>query len=311
MHVARLQDWLVILSVMGAAAALYLSAVFILIRPFTVPKKLRPNLGLMGKLVLIATACSIGCIAYAYFVEPYRLEVKLVKLNLPNIPSSAKPIIIAQVSDLHCDKVARLENKVTDELEKIKPSLILFTGDAVNSLDGVETFNRFAARINKIAPTLAVKGDWDFAFAPLDVLAKSGFDVLDGYRIVDINGVKLCVVGANSGASCHDRLKAAPKGMPTVMMYHNPDGDIIMNNTTGGVDLYICGHTHGGQIALPIYGAMITQSVQGKKYESGLHKISDTWIYTNRGIGMEGHFPRLRFCAPPELTIFQLTGTAK
>jgi uncharacterized protein len=309
MHVARLQDWVVILTVMGGMAALYLSALFIVIRPFIVPAKIRPKLGLMGALILVATAFSIACIAYAYFIEPYHLETKYVKLQLASIPASTKPITIVQISDLHCDGQVRLENKVAEEIEKIKPSLILFTGDAVNSLDGVPIFNSFANRVSKVAPTMAVKGDWDFAFHPLDVLHQSKLDVLGGSRVFTINGIKLCVVGTDSGTSCKNSLQTAPKGLPTIMMYHNPDGDVVLDNDTQGIDLYLCGHTHGGQIALPFYGAMITQSIQGKKYESGLHKLGNAWIYINRGIGMEGHFPRFRFFAPPELTVFELSGS--
>ncbi len=309
MHVARLQDWVVILSVMGIVAALYISAIFILVRPFIVPAEIRPKLGLMGALILAATAFSIGCLAYAYFIEPNQLEIKTVKIALSDIPSTTKPITIVQISDLHCDGPVRLEDKVAETIENIKPSLILFTGDAVNSLDGVATFNTFAARISKVARTLAVKGDWDFAFHPLDVLVKSKLEVVSGFKIVELNGVKFCIVGTDSGASCIDALQKAPKGLPTIVMFHNPDGDVILKNRTEGVDLYLCGHTHGGQIALPIYGALITQSIQGKKYESGLHKLENMWIYTNRGIGMEGHFPRLRFCSKPELTVFEITGT--
>ncbi|CAN5675504.1 metallophosphoesterase [soil metagenome] len=311
MHVARLQDWVVILAVMGSVAALYLSAIFILIRPFIVPAKIRPKLGLAGVLILIGTAFSTACIAYAYFIEPYLLDINYVKISLSNIPASTKPITIVQVSDTHCDGNVRLENKIVDAIAKIKPSLILFTGDAVNSLDGIKTFNSFASQLSQVAQTLAVKGDWDFAFDPVDVLVQSTLKVVSGYKVIEVNGIKLCVVGTDSGTSCKDALKLAPKGLPTIMIYHNPDGDVILNNDTAGIDLYLCGHTHGGQIALPIYGALITQSIQGKKYESGLHKLGSTSIYVNRGIGMEGHFPRVRFCARPELTVFELSGTGK
>jgi uncharacterized protein len=311
MHVARLQDWIVILSVMGSVVALFLSSSFILLRPFLVPDKIRPKLGFMGAIILVATAFSIGCIAYAYFIEPYQLDVTEIDLSLPDIPASTKPITIVQVSDLHSDAQVRLEDKVAAQIERIKPSLILFTGDSVNSLEGIPIFNAFAQRVSKVARTLAVKGDWDFAFDSVDVLVNSKLEVLGGFKIIEINGIKICVAGTDSGTSCRDILKMAPKGLPTIMMYHNPDGDVILNNDTSGIDLYVCGHTHGGQIALPFYGAMITQSIQGKKYESGLHKLGNAWIYVNRGIGMEGHFPRLRFFARPELTIFKLTGTGK
>lgn len=304
MHVAKPEDWVVILSVLGAVISLYASTAFILLRRFISPHS--PKLGPTGWVVLLLALSGVICMLYAGLIEPNNLEITHIRVPIRGLPENAKPIYIVHISDLHCDSTPRLENKVAAEIAKIRPSLIFFTGDAVNSLEGLPIFNAFAKKLLAIAPTMAVKGDWDFAFDPHDVLKESGLDVLSGYRLVTVNGVQLCVVGANSAASCRDVLKMAPVGLPTIFLYHNPDGDIVMNRDHGDVGLYLCGHTHGGQIALPFYGALITQSVQGKKYESGLHSVGNMFLYTNRGIGMEGHFPRLRFCAPPELTVIEL-----
>jgi predicted MPP superfamily phosphohydrolase len=60
-------------------------------------------------------------------------------------------------------------------------------------------------------------------------------------------------------------------------------------------------------VALPFYGALFTLSKSGKKYEAGLYRVKDTWLYVNRGIGMEGGTLRVRFCARPEVTVLKLT----
>jgi predicted MPP superfamily phosphohydrolase len=91
-----------------------------------------------------------------------------------------------------------------------------------------------------------------------------------------------------------------------VLLYHFPDA--IAQAARLRVDLYCAGHTHGGQVALPFYGALITLSGFDKKYEAGLYREHDTWMYVNRGIGMEGSAPRVRFCARPEVTIIEITG---
>jgi len=89
-------------------------------------------------------------------------------------------------------------------------------------------------------------------------------------------------------------------------LYHYPDA--IEEAAQHRIDLYCAGHTHGGQVALPFYGAIITLSKFGKKYESGLRRLEDTWLYVNRGIGMEGGpAPRVRFCARPEITVIELS----
>jgi predicted MPP superfamily phosphohydrolase len=95
----------------------------------------------------------------------------------------------------------------------------------------------------------------------------------------------------------------------TVFLTHSPDA--ITAVAREKVDLCCCGHTHGGQIALPFYGALITLTRTGKQFEAGLYRVGQTWLYVNRGIGMEGGWlPRVRFCARPELTLIDLTPAA-
>jgi predicted MPP superfamily phosphohydrolase len=74
-------------------------------------------------------------------------------------------------------------------------------------------------------------------------------------------------------------------------------------------DLYLAGHTHGGQIALPFYGALITYSRFGKKYESGQFHEGETTLYVTRGIGFAHQpQPEARFMARPEVTVIDLIG---
>jgi uncharacterized protein len=97
-----------------------------------------------------------------------------------------------------------------------------------------------------------------------------------------------------------------PPGAFTILLYHTPD-EILDVAATHRVDLYCAGHTHGGQVALPFYGALVTLSKFYKKYERGLHREGSTWLYVTRGIGMEGGpAPRVRFLARPEVTVIEL-----
>jgi hypothetical protein len=73
------------------------------------------------------------------------------------------------------------------------------------------------------------------------------------------------------------------------------------------LDLYRAGHTHGGQVRLPLWGAILTSSVHGKRYEMGHYQENGVNLYVSRGIGMEGlSMPRLRFLCPPEITLVEL-----
>ena len=99
-------------------------------------------------------------------------------------------------------------------------------------------------------------------------------------------------------------LEQRPADIFAIFLHHYPDE--IREVSRQGVDLYCAGHTHGGQVALPFYGALVTFSRFGKRYESGLYREGLTALYVNRGIGMEGGALRVRFCARPEITVIDV-----
>lgn len=100
-------------------------------------------------------------------------------------------------------------------------------------------------------------------------------------------------------------LSAVPKDDLSILLDHYPDD--VEEAARSGAELYCAGHTHGGQIALPWYGALITLSKFGKRFEAGLFQFEDMWLYVNRGIGMEGGIlPRVRFCSRPEITVIDV-----
>jgi predicted MPP superfamily phosphohydrolase len=91
------------------------------------------------------------------------------------------------------------------------------------------------------------------------------------------------------------------------LLYHTPD--LIETASELGVDLYLAGHTHGGQVRLPWLGAIFTASRYGKRYEMGSYRVGRTQLYVSRGIGMEGlGTPRVRFLCPPEIVELELGG---
>lgn len=256
---------------------------------------------------LALAALGVACLAYGRFVEPYWLEVTHLRLESPKLPKGGRPIRIVQVSDLHSDPTPRLEGRLPEVIAAEKPDLILFTGDAANSAAGLPVARQCLARIAAIAPTFAVKGNWE------DMI---GLDACTGLNIRELNGeaVKVQVGSAElwlAGVALGDEhlvakaLQAVPQGAFTLFLYHAPP--LVLELAERKVDLVCCGHTHGGQVALPFYGALVTLSSTGKRFEAGLYRVKDTWLYVNRGIGMEGGpVPRVRFCSRPEVTVIEL-----
>jgi predicted MPP superfamily phosphohydrolase len=96
-----------------------------------------------------------------------------------------------------------------------------------------------------------------------------------------------------------------PSSDMTVLLFHSPD--LILEASELGVDLFLAGHTHGGQIRLPIIGAVVTHSIYGSRYASGLFQEGDTTMYVSRGLGFEGSWlPRARFLCWPEIVSIDL-----
>jgi predicted MPP superfamily phosphohydrolase len=102
-------------------------------------------------------------------------------------------------------------------------------------------------------------------------------------------------------------VSGAAGGPFTLLLYHSPD--LIEEAARQQIDLYLAGHTHGGQIRLPFYGALFTRSEHGRQYVSGLFERDGTTAYVSRGLGLEGSaMPRARFLCRPEIVSFELRG---
>jgi predicted MPP superfamily phosphohydrolase len=261
-------------------------------------------------VVLSLGALGVVCVVYGATVEPYWPEVTRIRLTSAKLPAGHAPVRIVQISDLHSDPKARLEDVVPTLVAAEHPDAIVFTGDAINSPGGLENFRRCMRGLAAIAPTYAVRGNWDVWFwKQVDLYAGTGVRELssDGAEIVaGAARVWLCGVPVGNELDEPRVVGAAPAGDYVVFLYHYPD-EIYAVAREARVDLYCAGHTHGGQIALPFYGAILTLSKFGKRFEAGLYRVDSTWLYVNRGIGMEGgNVPRVRFCARPEITVFEI-----
>jgi uncharacterized protein len=263
--------------------------------------------------VYLVAALGIGCAAYARWIEPYWPDVTHVELVTDKLGSDAGRIRIAHISDVHSDPEERLEGRLPDLVAGESPDLIVFTGDSINAPEGAANFRRLMSRLAAIAPTYAVRGNWDvWYWNAIDLFGGTGVTELDGKAVrVPLGrgprqGPELWIAGvaAGSAGQIPRVLASIPHGALSVLLHHYPDE---IGAAAGQVDLYCAGHTHGGQVALPFYGALVTLSRFGKRYESGLHREGSTWLYVNRGIGMEGGgAPRVRFFARPEITIIEL-----
>ncbi|HEY6249932.1 MAG TPA: metallophosphoesterase [Candidatus Angelobacter sp.] len=255
------------------------------------------------------------CIVYAYSVEPYWPEVTHINLRSAKLHAGSR-LRIVQISDLHCDGKVRLEKRLPQIIRDQDPDLIAFTGDTVNGQAGVPLAHELLTQLSGIAPTYVVPGNWDVSFSrkwrqnlqQLSFFEGTGVHNLTGQdELIQVGGVPVWIAGAATSQEhlLPALLATAPSDRFSILLFHFPDEVEVVEQSR--IDLYLAGHTHGGQIALPFYGALVTFSKFDKKYERGLHAIGNSWLYVNRGIGLEGFPPRARFLARPEITVIDIS----
>jgi uncharacterized protein len=263
----------------------------------------------LRRIVLTLAGIGLLCVAYGYFVEPYWLSVSHIRINSSKLPRGSQPVRIVHISDLHSDPKPRLERRLAQAIAAERPDIIVFTGDSVNSPAGLPVFRECLTEVAKIAPTFVVKGNWDaWYWFQLDLFEGTGVHELNGNSFqVNVNGLPIWVAGVSveNERMMEQAISSIPPNAFKIFLYHYPD--LIREVAKEKVDLYCAGHTHGGQVALPLYGAIVTLSKYGKQYEAGLYREGETWLYVNRGIGMEGGYsPRVRFWARPEVTVIEV-----
>jgi predicted MPP superfamily phosphohydrolase len=267
-----------------------------------------PNIFWSKPALLVHSLAIIGiiCFLYARFVEPYWLEVKTISLRTEKLIQTSFRIV--HISDLHCDNKPRSEKRLIELVNAAKPDIIVFTGDTLrlHTPAGLPRFKDTMKSLQAPLAKLAILGNVDIWYLPdLDFFGGTGFQQLDAKTVrLKKNGEEICISGLNCEFPDYlgELLQSIPENRFSIFLYHYPD--LIEDINDLNVDLYLAGHTHGGQIALPFYGALITLSKFGKKYESGMYTVGHTILYVNRGIG--GHATNIRFFARPEITIFDI-----
>jgi uncharacterized protein len=297
---------------LAAVAIVYVAAGHILLRRFVaVPR--RP-VGRAGRVVLAVAGVGILCGLYGRFLEPRWVEVTTTRVPTSRLPAGHRGVRIVHLSDIHSDPSQRVEERLPAIVAAARPDLVVFTGDAANSADGVPVFRRCLTEIAKIAPTFVVKGNWDvWFFTDVDRFSATGAVELDGTSAgLVVDGAPIHVLGTafDRPEGIDDALAALPPDGPAIALYHCPYPDVVAQANVRRLDLFLAGHVHGGQVALPYYGALVTLSKFGKRFERGLYPDADGFgfpMYVSRGIGMEGgRAPRVRFCARPEVALIEL-----
>jgi hypothetical protein len=258
------------------------------------------------------------------FVEPFRLVTEQVEVPLAAARAGTAPLRIGVLSDLQFREVTDHEREAVARVVALAPDLILLPGDLVQV--GRHEFDaRIPAVRELLAPLRAPLGVW---FVPgncdhtpdLERLFEgTGIRLLEnrvvrlehGDREVTLAGVDLSFRSQPARETLRRMEEEPGEGDLRLLVAHRPDVLYELAARTR-VDLIVAGHTHGGQVSLPLIGPPITLSwVPRSIAAGGLHEHEGRRIYVSRGIGCErGKAPRVRFNCPPEVTLLTLTSEA-
>jgi predicted MPP superfamily phosphohydrolase len=254
-------------------------------------------------------------------IEPNRPKVVAIEIPLARLPESWDGFRVVQLSDLHYDDYFSVVpiRKSIDLVNGLQPDLVVVTGDFVTAsflthhtlnmraARTIEPCARLVAQMKARFGILASLGNHDASTDPNHisaVLESHGIPVLRNRSIpLERDGARLWFSGLDDALAGRPNLAQSLKGIPAaepvVLLAHEPDfADYVSN-----VDLQLSGHSHGGQIRIPLLGPPYLPEM-GKKYPRGLRRIGPLTLYTNVGIGTI--MIPARFDCPPEVTLITL-----
>jgi predicted MPP superfamily phosphohydrolase len=251
-------------------------------------------------VVGVVNGLFIGLFLYGWLVESQWVEVVHQTIRI----EKGSSLRIAHLSDLHIQAFGRRERAALEHMRSAKPDLICLTGDYLRSGSGDESLpaaQRFLRELDAPHGVYAVTGNWDFEPKPLFEDTEIEL-LLDRFIDLDVSGVKVRVGGCRFGGSPRD-LEEPPEDALSILLLHSPDR--LEEVSQLGYDLYLAGHTHGGQVRIPGVGAIVRMSKRG--YDAGLYTMGDTSLYVNRGLGAEGGpLPEFRLFCRPEVTLIDV-----
>lgn len=262
-------------------------------------------------LLYILSAIGFSFFGYGIYEKG---KYKIEKLNLPKKNWIGAPLKIVFLTDIHRGPFTTkyFLEKISNEIEKIEVDIILFGGDYIYSSikylkDSLSSFKKLNPKLGK----WGVLGNHDNFLGRKEVikyLKENDVNLLNNNSIKLISGENtLSLFGVDDFKTGHPNLISALKFIKkdelTIGISHNPIL-WVKTKTNFQADLLLSGHTHGGQIDIPLIGPPFLLPGHGREFYRGLYNLNGMKLYVSRGIGTI-HIPLRLFC-PPEITTINI-----
>jgi predicted MPP superfamily phosphohydrolase len=277
---------------------------------------------LARRIAAPALVAAAALLARGLWWEPRRLVVRRDALALPAWPASLTGVRVGVIADLHAGgphvDESRVE-RVVAVMNREAPDLVVLLGDfadpevKLGAPVAPEAVARRLGRLRARLGVLAVLGnhDWEHGGERMAAALRSeGVRVLeDDAAGVGDRGRTLWVAGVGDlrarGADVPGALAGVPEGEPALLLSHDPD---VFPRVPPRVALTISGHTHGGQVDLPLVRRRVIPSRYGDRYAAGHVEEDGRHLYVSRGVGT-ANLP-VRFRSPPEIAVLELRGAS-
>lgn len=232
-------------------------------------------------------------LAIAFFIYNY-IQISKVYINRPAFHSNklSEDLRITQITDFHGNALIEIDD-ILNEVKGFSPHIVVLTGDMIDyKTEDIDYVLDFIKRIHELNSNIFfVIGNHELRNTRGDEfiskLEDIGVTVLDNESIaLKVNEDMINIIGLSFFATKEDYL-AAIKGVNdnfTLLLSHSPNRPI--SYLSGVEDLILSGHTHGGQVRLPIIGSIVAPG-QGlfPKYDKGIYKLGNTTLYIDSGLG--------------------------
>jgi uncharacterized protein len=292
----------------------------------------------------LGAVAGLGTLAYSAGFEVRNFVVRRVELNV--LPPGHRPLKVLHISDLHLTPYQGMKRRWLASLADLEPDLVVNTGDNLAHQESVGPLVDGFGRLLDV-PGVFVFGSNDY-FAPTvrnplwyllpddgrratwaaklpwrdlrDAFEKGGWtDLTNSSARLEVGGTTLGFVGVDDPHLGYDDLAAVAGPAPTdvdlsIGVAHAPYLRVLDQYARDGYDITFAGHTHGGQVCLPVKGAIVTNCDLETARAKGLHRhpadsrpgdSGSSWLHVSAGVGTSPYAP-IRLCCRPEATLLTL-----
>lgn len=268
------------------------------------------------RIILASVPLILGCLVFwGFFIEPNRLVTRRESITVNSWPKELSGLKISVLSDIHAGSAFIDDAKlrlIVDRTNQLQPDLIVILGDYITG-NGRTSKNvapeLFAPQLKGLHAPLgvyAVLGNHDWWYNGKRVrqaLEQNGLRVLDDeVAEIQFRGTTFWLAGLadlwTRPQRVEETIAKIPEGQTIIALTHNPD---IFPSLPDRVKLLLAGHTHGGQVRLPLIGTVVQASDYGERYLRG-HVVEDGHdLFVTTGIGTS--IAPVRFGVPPEIVL--------